>query len=41
VTYRRCVYRSEEWTLLVESGWLTLHVNRDGMALMAKNGDER
>jgi len=34
--YQRCVFQSGEWEELVESGWRTVTVNADGIALMIR-----
>ena len=38
MTYRRCTYRSRSWRTLIDAGWVTLCVNSEGVALMAKDG---
>ena len=35
-TYRRCEFKSNEWEELKDDGYRTVAVNRDGMALMAR-----
>jgi hypothetical protein len=39
MTYRRCIYHSDEWKELTANGWITLAVNVDRIALIAKRDE--